>query len=132
LAITRPDLEVALCESMAKKAKAVGDMVDRLGLEVAVHHGRAEAVLGTEHFETLVIRAVAPLEKLMTWLAPVRESFDQMLVIKGPAWAEERAKARERRLHKVFNMRVEAEYTIPGTDVKSVVLRIWPQDVEDE
>jgi 16S rRNA (guanine527-N7)-methyltransferase len=130
LAITRPDLEVALCESMAKKAKAVTDIVQRLGLDVAVYHARAEAVLQEEQFDTLAIRAVAPLERLMTWFKPVRGSFDQMLVTKGPAWTEERAKARERQLHKIFNLRKEAEYTIPGTDVKSVVLRIWPQDGE--
>jgi 16S rRNA (guanine527-N7)-methyltransferase len=130
LAITRPDLEVALCESMAKKAKAVTDIVQRLGLDVAVYHARAEAVLQEEQFDTLAIRAVAPLERLMTWFKPVRGSFDQMLVTKGPAWTEERAKARERQLHKIFNLRKEAEYAIPGTDVKSVVLRIWPQDGE--
>jgi 16S rRNA (guanine527-N7)-methyltransferase len=130
LAITRPDLEVALCESMAKKAKAVANIVERLGLEVAIHHARAEAVLQDAHFDTLVIRAVAPLDKLMTWFKPVRGSFDQMLVIKGPAWTAERAKARERQLHKVFNLRKEADYNIPGTEVESVVLRIWPQDAE--
>lgn len=129
LAVSRPDLEVALCESMAKKAKAVRDIVQRLGLKIAVHHARAESLLADEHFDTLVVRAVAPLEKLMTWFKPVRESFDQMLVIKGPAWIEERAKARERQLHKGFNLRKEAEYTIPGTDVRSVVLRIWPQEL---
>ena len=71
-----------------------------------------------------------PLDKLMTWFTPVRGSFDQMLVIKGPAWTAERAKARERQLHKVFNLRKEAAYKIPGTEVESVVLRIWPQDAE--
>jgi len=104
-------------------------MVARLGVDIVVHHARAEAVLQHQHFDTLVIRAVAPLDKLMTWFKPVRESFDQMLVIKGPAWTDERAKARERQLHKVFNLRKEAEYTIPGTEVSSVVLRIWPQNV---
>jgi 16S rRNA (guanine527-N7)-methyltransferase len=130
LAITRSDLDVVLCESMAKKAKAVSDIVKRLDLNVRVYHSRAEAILQDEHFDTLVIRAVAPLDKLMTWFKPVRGSFDQMLVIKGPAWTAERAKARERQLHKVFNLRKEAEYKIPGTEVESVVLRIWPQDAE--
>jgi 16S rRNA (guanine527-N7)-methyltransferase len=130
LAITRRDLEVVLCESMAKKAKAVSDIVKRLGLAVSVYHARAEAVLRQEQFDTLVIRAVAPLDKLLAWFKPIRESFDQMLVIKGPAWTDERAKARERQLHKIFNLRKEAEYTIPGTEVKSFILRIWPQDAE--
>ena len=130
LSITRPDLDVVLCESMAKKANAVRDIVKRLELNVPLYHSRAETILQDEHFDTLVIRAVAPLDKLMTWFKPVRGSFDQMLVIKGPAWTDERAKARERQLHKVFNLRKEADYKIPGTDAESVVLRIWPQDAE--
>ena len=38
LAILRPDLEVSLCESVAKKARAVEDIVKQLGMPVRVHH----------------------------------------------------------------------------------------------
>ena len=38
LAIVRPDLKVSLCDSVAKKAKAVAAIVEQLGLKMAVHH----------------------------------------------------------------------------------------------
>ncbi|HEY5315784.1 MAG TPA: RsmG family class I SAM-dependent methyltransferase, partial [Pirellulales bacterium] len=45
LAILRPDLHVTLCESMAKKARVLDDIVRRLALPVEARHGRAEEVL---------------------------------------------------------------------------------------
>ncbi len=41
LAILRPDLEVTLCDSVAKKAKAVGEIVERIGLPIRVLHAPA-------------------------------------------------------------------------------------------
>ncbi|HJS07210.1 MAG TPA: 16S rRNA (guanine(527)-N(7))-methyltransferase RsmG, partial [Pirellulales bacterium] len=70
LAILRPDLEVSLCESVAKKARAVEDIVRQLGLPITVHHARAEELLADYEYDTLVVRAVAPLDKLLTWFKP--------------------------------------------------------------
>ena len=73
LAIVRPDIEVALCDSVAKKARAVTAIVEELGLAVRVFHARAQNVLMEldERFDTLVVRAVAPLAKLLRWLRRV-------------------------------------------------------------
>src|SRR5271154_3262710 len=38
LAILRPDLDVALCDSVAKKARAVAGIIDEMGLKIPVHH----------------------------------------------------------------------------------------------
>jgi 16S rRNA (guanine527-N7)-methyltransferase len=124
LAIVRPDLEVALCDSMAKKAKAVKDIVEQLGLNVSVHHASVQEVLARAQFDTLVVRAVASLEKLLRWLAPHWEAFERLLVIKGPAWSEERQAAREANLLKRLQLRKVATYPLPGTDSESVVLSI--------
>lgn len=129
LAILRPDLAVSLCESVAKKARAVADIVRRLEVDVPCHHARAEDLLLHSHFDTLVIRAVAPLAKLMTWFKPHREAFDQMLVVKGPNWPAERAEARTKNLHQVFNLRCLATYRTPGTEIESAILRVWPSEV---
>src|SRR6476646_1505632 len=45
LAIIRPDLEVELCVSMAKKAKAAQAIVHEIGLAIGVHHSAAQQVL---------------------------------------------------------------------------------------
>lgn len=131
LAIARPDLAVSLCESVAKKARAVGDIVTTIGLDIPVYHARAESVLEAHAFDTLVVRAVAPLWKLLSWLRPHWAAFAQLLVIKGPSWAEERKEARERRLLTGLTLRKAAEYNTPGTGAASVVLRITPADGND-
>ena len=124
LAVVRDDLHVALCESVAKKAKAVADVVGRMRLPVPVLHGRAEDLLGPRRFNTLVIRAVARLPKLLRWFRPRLQFFDRMLLVKGPSWVEERAEARHHGLLKNLALRRLATYPSPGSDAESVVLQI--------
>jgi 16S rRNA (guanine527-N7)-methyltransferase len=125
LAILRPDLAVSLCESTLKKARAVEAIVDELGLATPVYACRAEEVLDVSTFDTLVARAVAPLRKMLTWFAPHWEAFDQLLIIKGPGWVEERAEARHLGLFKGLELRKAATYQTPTTGAESVILRIW-------
>jgi 16S rRNA (guanine527-N7)-methyltransferase len=126
LAIIRPDLSVTLAESVGKKARVVEQIVKELGLKTPVHHGRAEDLLARGKFNTLVARAVAPLPKLLTWFRPHWRAFERLLVIKGPAWVEERRVARENHLLLGLNLRKKAAYPIPGTDSETVVLEIRP------
>jgi 16S rRNA (guanine527-N7)-methyltransferase len=128
LAVVRPDLDVSLCESVGKKARAVGDIVERLGLAVPVHHARAEEVLLQQKYDTLVIRAVARLRKLLDWLRPRWEAFDRMLVLKGPSWVEERGEARHHGLLHGLALHKLTGYHTPGTDARSVLLEIRPKE----
>jgi 16S rRNA (guanine527-N7)-methyltransferase len=128
LAVLRPDLEVTLSESVAKKAKALAAIVSESGLNLPVHHQRAEDLLERERFDTLVVRAVAPLPKLLTWFQPRWEMFNRMLIIKGPAWVEERKEARERGLLRGLELRKLAAYPLSGADGESVVLSIRPRE----
>ena len=75
-------------------------------------------------FDTLVARALAPLRKVLTWLAPHWDAFDQLLLIKGPAWVEERAEARHHGLLHGLELRKAATYQTPGTGAESVILSI--------
>jgi 16S rRNA (guanine527-N7)-methyltransferase len=124
LAVVRPDLEVTLSESVAKKAKALEAIVREAGLDLPVHHGRAEQLLVEGRFDTLVVRAVAPLAKLLTWFGPHWEMFNRLLIIKGPAWVEERQAARERGLLKHLELRKLSAYPLPGGESESVVLSV--------
>jgi 16S rRNA (guanine527-N7)-methyltransferase len=124
LSILRPDLSVELCDSVAKKAKAVEAIVRELGLDIPVHHAPAQHVLADHSYEELVARAVAPLANLLTWLAPHWDSFERLLVIKGPAWVDERHAARERGLLRRLELRKIYSYPLPGTESESVVLSI--------
>lgn len=124
LAIVRPDLEVSLAESVAKKARTVEQIVAGLGVNVPVDHARAEDLLAEKSFDTLVVRAVAPLAKLLTWFAPHWGSFERLLAVKGPAWVEERADARQRNLLKQIELRKVATWPLPDSDSESVLLEL--------
>jgi 16S rRNA (guanine527-N7)-methyltransferase len=130
IAILRPDSKVTLSDSVAKKAKAVEAIARESGLRTKVHHGRAETLLGGKEFDTLVVRAVAPLEKLLTWFKPHWEHIGRLLVIKGPSWVEERGAARHRGLFSGLQLRKVAAYPLAGTDSESVILEIKPHSDE--
>jgi 16S rRNA (guanine527-N7)-methyltransferase len=131
LAIVRPDLQVSMCDSVGKKARAVESMVKELGVDAAVLPFRAEEVLEDARFDALVIRAVGPLWKLLVDFKPHWQSFRRMLVVKGPKWTEELNEAKRRGLMHNLQIKTAAEYDLPGADGKSVVLKIWPKGVPE-
>ena len=132
LAILRPDLHVELCDSVAKKARAVGEIVREAGLDTPVHAAAAQTLVarrpaGAGRFDTLVVRAVAPLGKLLGWFEPIAGSYGRLLVVKGPRWEEERDDARFRGLTKRSTIRRIASWPIRGRDHESVLLEILPK-----
>jgi 16S rRNA (guanine527-N7)-methyltransferase len=128
LAIVRPDLKISLVDSVGKKAKALSDIVRRLGLNVPVHNVRAEELLGQEKYDTLVVRAVAPLAKLLRWFRPHWDSFGRLLILKGPAWVEECGQARHLGLLNNLVLSNLKTFPLSGTESESVLLQINPQD----
>ncbi|WP_425400943.1 16S rRNA (guanine(527)-N(7))-methyltransferase RsmG [Aeoliella sp.] len=126
LAIVRPDLTVSVCDSVGKKARVLEEMVGSLGLPITVYPARAEQVLEITTQGTLVARGVASLKKLLTWLKPHWDAFDQLLLIKGKAWVEERGEARHHGLLKDLDLRRIASYESPLVG-ESVLLRIAPR-----
>jgi len=124
LAILRPDLHVELCDSVGKKARAVQEIMREAGLDLKVHAVAGQSMVADGRFDTLVIRAVAPLAKLLTWFAPHWGEFKRLLIIKGPAWVEERGEARHRGLMRSLALRKLDSYPLIGTESESVILGI--------
>ena len=77
------------------------------------------------------MRAVARLTKMLGWLKPHWGSFKRLLIVKGPAWVEERGEARHRGLMRDLALRKLTSYPMPGTDSQSVLLQICPKDLVD-
>ena len=127
LAVLRDDLRVSLSESVGKKARVLDDIVQQLALSIPVFHIRAEDVLADHRFDTLVVRAVAPLKKLLEWFRPHWKAFDRLLILKGPAWVEERGEARHHGLMRNLALRKLASYPLPNTESESVLLQIRPR-----
>jgi 16S rRNA (guanine527-N7)-methyltransferase len=131
LAIVRPDLKVAVCDSVGKKIRAVAQMIEELGLPVEAYAVRAEELVEDGRYDALVIRAVGPLWKLLATFKPHWRSFRRMLVIKGPKWPEELNEAKRRGLVTNLQVKTAAEYALSGADGKSVILKIWPKNAPE-
>lgn len=125
LAIVRPDLEVTLSDTTGKKARVLEDMVKQLKLPVPVFNARTESLLDDARYDALTVRAVGPLWQLLTWFRPHWASITRLLIIKGPKWKEEQAEASRRGLLRDLELKVAAEYPMPGTESNSVILKIW-------
>lgn len=128
LAIMRPDIDVALAESVAKRAGALNDLVSELSLPVAVYGARGEDLLEDFRFTTIVSRAVGSLSKFCRWVAPHWENVDRLLLIKGPKWVEERGEARHFGLLNGLNLRRVTAYSLGDAEEEreGVILQVSP------
>jgi 16S rRNA (guanine527-N7)-methyltransferase len=99
LAIARPDIEVVLIESTAKKADFLRKAIEQLHLSNAtVLARRAEDVGQSNHresFDFAVARAVARMVWLAEWCLPLVRKGGKMLAMKGPKVAEEMPEAQK-------------------------------------
>lgn len=130
LAITRPDLQISLAESVGKKATVLELIVRELSVPATIYASRAEDLLNDFQFDVLVARAVGPLWKICKWFAPHWPSFGRLLAIKGPRWVEERKEARHYGLLHGVALRKAAVYPMPGTDSNSVILKLCAETAE--
>ncbi len=129
LSILRPDIDVSLAESVAKRASVLGEMVGELGLPVTVYSARGEDLLEDFRFSSLVCRAVGSIAKLCRWVEPNWVNVDRMLLIKGPKWVEERGEARHLGLMDKLQLRRIASYPL-GDDAEEdqgAIIQIWPK-----
>jgi 16S rRNA (guanine527-N7)-methyltransferase len=124
LAIVRPDLRLFVCESVAKKARAVKAILADLNMPVGVYHERVEQLLQRTGFDVLVARAVARLPKMLSWLRSHWDAFDHLLIIKGRSWEAECREAREQGLLDALEVDRVSTYRTPVTQAENVVLRL--------
>jgi 16S rRNA (guanine527-N7)-methyltransferase len=128
LAIARPDLSVTLLEPMLRRTEFLTGVVDELGLSAAVVRGRAEepTVVSTiGEADAVVSRAVADLQKLTRWCAPLLRPGGRMLALKGDRAeaevAEHRSGMARLGVGEVEVVRCGTSYLIPPTTVVSAV-----------
>jgi 16S rRNA (guanine527-N7)-methyltransferase len=96
LAMLRPSLAVTLLEPLLRRSVFLEECVAELGLaNTTVLRARAEdkASAGIRA-DIATARAVAPLDRLIGWAAPLLRPGGQLLAIKGQSAAEELAAAR--------------------------------------
>lgn len=124
LAILRPDLRITLTESVGKKARALDEIAESVGIEVEIYQTRAEEFLEDFRFDYTIARGVGSLKKMAVWFEKKWPSVGRLLAIKGPNWIEEKKEADLDGLLKKCDLRVIAEYDVPDQEWKSVILQI--------
>lgn len=134
VAILRPDVIVELCEATGKKAEALGKMIDELKLDVNVWYAKAQDLVNERPFHTLTIRAVDRMCKLLTMFRSSWNSFNRILMIKGPRWVDERGEARHYNLFNSLALRKVDEYivSVDGEDFNSVILQVCQKKKLDD
>lgn len=90
LAIARPDTRVTLVEPLLRRTTFLEEVVAELSLDhVRVVRGRAESLHGVDTFDVVTSRAVAPLERLLTWSMPLVAAHGALVAMKGQSVADE-------------------------------------------
>jgi 16S rRNA (guanine527-N7)-methyltransferase len=94
LALLRPECEVLLVESMARRTAFLSECVTELALpRVQVLRGRAEDLARQVSADVVTARAVAPLGRLAGWAVGLCRPGGTVLAIKGAGARDEAALA---------------------------------------
>jgi 16S rRNA (guanine527-N7)-methyltransferase len=84
LALVLPQAQFTLVDSTAKKLKFVEHAAQLLGLSnVQTVHTRAETYRPKERFDTIVSRAVGPIERFVNWSGHLCVGGGRLLAMKG-------------------------------------------------
>ncbi|HXI46587.1 MAG TPA: 16S rRNA (guanine(527)-N(7))-methyltransferase RsmG [Candidatus Acidoferrales bacterium] len=96
LAAVRPDVQLTLVDSVAKKARFLEAAVGAAGLadRASVRAVRAEALAGTATWDVVVARAVGSLADLVELSMPLLRPGGRLIAWKGAAIADELPAAR--------------------------------------
>jgi len=109
LAIAEPQRVFTLIDSNGKKVRFLRQVVRTLGLDQVepVQARLPECVAGPRP-DTVVARALAPLDRLVDWLDPWLEQGSRLLALKGPRAETERAE-----LSDAYNVEL-VDLEVPG------------------
>lgn len=121
LKIVEPSMRLTLLDSLNKRIDFLGEVCTDLGLsDVACIHGRAEefAAEHREGFDIVTSRAVANLRMLCELCLPLVKVGGYFLAMKSVDSDEELAQARGAIAALGAVTERQADYTIPGTDVR--------------
>lgn len=120
LALVNPDKQFTLLDSTAKKLRFVTHAAQLLELRnVDIIHTRAEAFKPAQRFDTVLARAVGPIERLVRWCGPMCANDGRLLAMKGRYPEEEL-----RQLPSGWKVAAVHRLVVPGLDEQRHVVEI--------
>ncbi len=101
-----------LSDSEKKKAEYLERSSKILGLEkkVRVFAGRAETFLQSNQVQTIIARAVGPVERIYGWIRGC-STWNNLVLYKGPNWEEEWKSFQKSKFRDELKVLVEHNYT---------------------
>lgn len=94
LKIMFPHLQVTILDAMQKRIVFLEHLVEALGIDVTLIHGRAEEFDHRERYDIVTARAVANLTMLAELCVPFVRPGGRFLAMKGPGYHDELERAR--------------------------------------
>jgi 16S rRNA (guanine527-N7)-methyltransferase len=121
LAVANPQRHFTLIDSNAKKLRFVAHAAGLLRLDnVTTLHARAESLHPQVPFDTVTARALAPLPKLLDYVAPLAGPATRVLAMKG-RWPEDELA----QLPPGWRLTGSRILTIPGLDAARCLLVLY-------
>jgi 16S rRNA (guanine527-N7)-methyltransferase len=122
IASMEPERRVVLVEPMDRRCAWLREAAETLGLSgVTVLRGRAEEVRDAVEGDVVTARAVASIDKLVKWSAPLLAPGGRMALLKGRSAAEELEKAKYVLRRAGLVGEVHSAPTVPGLEATTVV-----------
>ncbi len=126
LKILKPEIELTLLDSLAKRLTFLDNVAKELDLSVNLVHARAEdaARQYREKFDVATSRAVANMTVLSEFCLPFLKQNGYFLALKGPL-AEEELESASRAIHILGGDKAEViSVNIPKTDLNHKIVMI--------
>jgi 16S rRNA (guanine527-N7)-methyltransferase len=123
IAAIEPERRVVLVEPMERRTTWLREASEILGLDnVTVLRGRAEEVRDVVEADVITARAVAAIDKLVKWSAPLLSENGRMAFLKGRSAADELDKAKYSLRRAGLVGEVHSAPTVPGLESTTVVV----------
>jgi 16S rRNA (guanine527-N7)-methyltransferase len=123
-AVIRPDHWV-LVESEKRKAEFLARAVSTLKLEerVSVAGIRAEDYLKQSAVESIVARAVGPVDRIYGWIRKC-STWNTLVLLKGPSWEEEWARFQASKFKSEIAIEAIHSYEVGPDNKKRMIVRL--------
>lgn len=122
IAAMEPQRPVTLVEPMERRVQWLQEATDALGLaNVTIVRARAEEVAGAVRAPLVTARAVAAVDKLVKWCAPLLEPGGRMVLLKGRSAADELERAKYVLRRAGLAGEVASAPTVAGLEATTVV-----------
>lgn len=114
-----------LAEAEVHKAEFLLRAVKELGVadRVQVFHGRAEDFLKSNQVQTVVARAVGPVDRIYSWIRTC-STWNKLVLLKGPGWSEEWQRFLVGRDGKKLEWKRSAQYLVGADEKKRIIVEL--------